>query len=226
MKRRFCLLAVFCWSCALNAQPGSSTRRASITGGGGHGKCTIEVEVDGTAEVEVSGETARLRTLYGQPSIWRRFQCNEPMPRNPVDFRFRGIDGRGRVELIRDPRDGGRAVVRIEDRKGGREGYTFDLEWRGGGGGGGWQPGRPGGGGLPPDRAIRICQDAVVDRLNRDGYRDVQFDRTYPDDSPGRNDWVIGTASARRDRRGERFSFSCSVDFRSARVRSADVRRR
>ena len=28
---------------------------------------------------------------------------------------------------------GGRgvAVVRIEDQKGGREGYTFDLEWRG-----------------------------------------------------------------------------------------------
>jgi hypothetical protein len=227
MRSWCCFLAVLLWSCTLNAQPGGSTRRANITGGGGSGKCTIEVEVDGTAEVEVSGDTARLRTLYGQPANWRRFQCNEPMPRNPVDFRFRGIDGRGRVELIRDPRDGGRAVVRIEDRKGGREGYTFDLEWRGGGGGGGgWGPERPGAGRFPAERAIRICQDGVVDRLNRDGYRDVQFERTYPDDNPGRDDWVLGTASARRDRRGERFSFSCFVDFRSGRVRSVDVRRR
>jgi len=62
------------------------------------------------------------------------------MPVNPVDFRFRGIDGRGSQELIRDPRNGGTAVVRIEDREGGAQGYTFDLEWGGGGyPGGGYQ---------------------------------------------------------------------------------------
>jgi hypothetical protein len=43
------------------------------------------------------------------------------------------VDGRGNVQLLRDPNNsGGTAVVRIEDSKGGREGYTFDLEWRGG----------------------------------------------------------------------------------------------
>src|SRR3954451_2428835 len=125
-------------------------RRANITGGGGDsGKCTIEVEVDDVAEVEVFGEQGFIRTLSGAPSNWRRFQCNFPMPRNPIDFRFRGIDGRGNVQLIRDPRNnGGRAVVRIEDRRGGREGYTFDLEWRGSGGfggppNGGYSDGRP-----------------------------------------------------------------------------------
>jgi hypothetical protein len=58
------------------------------------------------------------------------------MPTRPYDFRFRGVDGRGRQDLVRDPGNGGVAVVRIEDRKGGREGYTFDIMWRGGSDGG------------------------------------------------------------------------------------------
>src|SRR5580658_3245222 len=82
------------------------TRRATITGGGGgSGKCTIEVDVDGAAEVEVSGENGLLRTLSGRTAVWRRFQCNVAMPRNPGDFRFAGVDGRGSVRLLRDPRN-------------------------------------------------------------------------------------------------------------------------
>jgi hypothetical protein len=55
------------------------------------------------------------------------------LPTNPNDFRFRGIDGRGRQELSREPRHNrGAALIRIDDPKGGVEGYTFDLEWRGG----------------------------------------------------------------------------------------------
>lgn len=114
----------------------NSTMRASFTGGGGdRGKCTIEVLVDDVAEIEVSGDTARLHTLAGRPAQFRRFVCNGPMPRNPGEFRFRGVDGRGRQTLVRDPGDGrGLAVIRIEDPDGGAEGYTFDLEWRGVGG--------------------------------------------------------------------------------------------
>ncbi len=131
---------------AVFGQPGGPAvpRRADIRGGGGHGKCTIEVVVDGAAEVEIRGENAVLRTLHGTPAFWRRFVCNEPMPLRPADFRFRGIDGRGRQDLVRDPSRGGVAVVRIEDPRGGQEGYTFDLEWNGGsgpGGGGGFGPG-------------------------------------------------------------------------------------
>lgn len=108
--------------------------RASITGGGGDGKCTIEVNVDGVAMVEVFQDQGRLITESGQPAEWRRMQCNQRMPANPYDFRFRGIDGRGNVSLVRDPaQNRGVALIRIEDRQGGREGYTFDLEWRGGG---------------------------------------------------------------------------------------------
>ncbi len=107
--------------------------RAAISGrGGDSGKCTIEVVVDDAADVEVRQDVGRIHTLSGQRARWVRFQCNQPMPLQPAEFRFRGIDGRGRVELVRDPRSNrGVAVVRIHDPKGGREGYTFDLEWRG-----------------------------------------------------------------------------------------------
>ena len=120
-------------------------RAADIRGGGGgDGKCTIEVEVDDVAEVEIIGRNATIRTLNGGPATFRRFVCNQEMPLRPNDFRFKGIDGRGRQDLVRGADNGGRAIIRIEDSKGGSEGYTFDIFWRGGGGGSG---GFNGGGG-------------------------------------------------------------------------------
>jgi len=108
------------------------SRRANITGNAVDGKCTIEVSVDGSAEVEIRGNKGRMRNLSGRTPVWRRFDCNGRLPANPNDFRFRGIDGRGTVQLIRDPRTNrGRIVFRIDDPQGGPEGYTVDLEWRG-----------------------------------------------------------------------------------------------
>ena len=109
----------------------SSQRQATIVGGGRGdvGKCTIEVVVDDVAQVEVRGTMATLRTLTGQAAQWRRFECTSPMPPNPPGLRFSGVDGRGRQELVRDPRNGGAIVVQIEDKQGGSEGYTFDLHW-------------------------------------------------------------------------------------------------
>src|SRR4029453_12124979 len=85
------------------------SRQAVMTGGGSpdRGKCTIEVVVDGTAQVEIRGSTATLRDLNGRQPQWRRFECTGVMPPNPVNFRFHGVDGRGRQDLIRDPRKGG-----------------------------------------------------------------------------------------------------------------------
>jgi hypothetical protein len=107
------------------------SRRAVITGDGSpdRGKCTIEVRVDGAAQVEIRGNTATLRDMNGRQPQWRRFECTGAMPPNPANFRFQGIDGRGRQTLIQDPRNGGAAVVQIEDRQGGAEGYTFDIMW-------------------------------------------------------------------------------------------------
>ncbi len=209
-------------------------RRANFTGGGGpgEGKCTVEVMVDGAAEVEIRGDRALLRNVFGQPPQWRRFECSSPLPPNPGNFRFQGVDGRGSQKLVGDPRRGGPAVVRIDDPDNGSEGYTFDIFWGGPGGGGfgpppGPPPGRPG---PPPgyrgrfsvDDAVRVCPDSIRaqahDRLR--GAR-IDFRRTNIDDRPGRNDWVVGTFESRRDI----FSFSCSVDFQSGRVRSADFQR-
>src|SRR5215471_15954304 len=118
----------------MNAQ--TMQRRASITNraSGDREKCTIEVVVDGAAEVEIRGDNATLRNLSGQQPQWRRFECSAPMPANPANFRFAGVDGRGRQQLVRDPRGGGPAVIRIEDPDSGDEGYTFDVTWGGGGG--------------------------------------------------------------------------------------------
>ena len=76
------------------------------------------------------------------------------------------------------------------------------------------------------ERAISVCQDAVTSKLERDGYRNIRFERVVPDNNPGRDDWVIGSVEGRRRDYRDSFSFSCSVDFSNGRVRSADVRRR
>ncbi len=146
MNLRF-LLAVTALTVISGPLSAQEQRRAVMRGGGGNqGKCTIEVVVDGAAEVEIRGDSAFLRTSAGQPAQWRRFECSAPMPANPPGFRFSGVDGRGRQELIRDPRNGGPAVVRIEDPQGGSEGYTFDVTWEFQPSGSRWggRPGSPG----------------------------------------------------------------------------------
>jgi hypothetical protein len=214
-------------------------RQATMVGGGSpdRGKCTIEVVVDSVAQVEIRGTSATLRTMSGQPAQWRRFECNGAMPVNPANFRFSGVDGRGRQELIRDPRNGGVAVVQIEDKNGGAEGYTFDLFWdaRGSNAGGGYRDGnqyrpnyrdseyyRRNNRGFGVDDAIRVCQQAVLtEATRRFRTNDIRFDRTSIDDNPGRNDWVTGTLDIRRGPREERYGFSCSVNFDNGNVRSA-----
>ncbi len=113
-----------------SGQQVTDSRTAEIRGGGREGKCTIEVDVDDIAEVDIAGNRAQIRTFAGGPARIVRFVCNQAMPGIPYDFRFQGIDGRGRQTLLREP-GRGPAVVRIDDPKGGREGYTFDIFWRG-----------------------------------------------------------------------------------------------
>ncbi len=210
---------------SLCAQVEVSERRASLRGGGNpeEGKCTIEVVVDGAAEVEIRGDIAVLRTLNGQPAQWRRFECNGFLPRNPVNFRFIGIDGRGRQELVREPRDGGFAIVRIEDSKGGAEGYTFDITWNG-------RMGPPPGAyrerrAISADEAIRACVDTIRHQgVERFHVPVVDFHNARLDDNPGRNDWVIGELEVHPGGRpAEVHRFSCSVDLTTGELRSAQI---
>jgi len=59
------------------------SRRANITGNAVDGKCTIEVSVDGSAEVEIRGKKGRMRNLSGRTPVWRRFDCNGRLPGMP-----------------------------------------------------------------------------------------------------------------------------------------------
>ena len=139
------LFAVSAWGQSFNA---------NITGGGGNGKCTFEVRVDGVANVQIRGNQGFLQTKSGMPAQWVRLKCNQPLPRNPNNFRFQGIDGRGRQYMLKNPaQNNGVAVIRIEDNRGGMEGYTGDILWNGGNNNGGnwnggwWNDNWNGGGG-------------------------------------------------------------------------------
>ena len=194
----------------------------------GRGRCPAVVMVDGAAEIDIRGDTAFLRDLSGAPAQWRRFDCTGPVPSNPVNFRFDGVDGRGRQTLIRDPRDGRGVVVRIEDPQGGAGEYKFDIAWdaragddfgRGDGRGDRYR-------GMPrrfsADDAVRACQDAVTQQAS-DRFRtsNLAFRRIGLDND--RRDLVTGMFEVRRGDRDERFQFSCSVDFEASRIRSVQI---
>ena len=203
-----------------------TSRQATIIGGHGNGKCVVQVSVDGSAEVEIWGASADLRTISGLEAAWRGFQCTAAMPQLPVDLRLVTVSGRGNVYMLRDPRsNGGRAIVRIDDRQGGRANYTFELQW---GRMGGPMPPPPGAPwpGFNVNRTIQACRDGVTARMNHLGFPVVSFGTVSPSNNPGPNNWVTGTVTGRRPLGSTFFSFSCSVDFSSGRVRSVDVQRR
>jgi hypothetical protein len=135
------------------------------------------------------------------------------------------VDGRGRQTLIRDPRGNrGVAVVRLEDPQGGREGYTFDIEWTGfGSGRGGFgRGGRNNLNSIGDERAVDLCRDEARLRAERDyGYTRIFFGQIGMES----NDRVVGSFQASRGSPDE-FRFSCSVNFTSGVVRLADLRRR
>ena len=199
-------------------------RRATMMGGGDRdrGKCTVEVLVDGRAEVDIRGDTATLRDLGGAAPQWRRFECSGPMPNNPAEFRFAGVNGRGSQRLVRDPNSGGTAVVQIEDPENGAGVYTFDIIW--GGAGSAYQGDRGDRRRFSPDDAVRSCQDAVRQQaVERFHVPDVSFRRLEANDNPAQRDSVKGVFDLRRDGRDEAFRFSCSVDFDNGRVFNAQI---
>ena len=191
-------------------------RRATLSGSGvsgGQGKCTVEVLVDGTTDVEIRGDRGVLRNVAGAAPQWRRFECTSPVPYNPTDFRFAGVDGRGTQQLARDPRTDGIAVVRITDPQGGSQGYTFELNWSGGStyssqngndsifanSGNSGRTGQR----ISTDEAIRVCQDAVrQDAGQRFGTAAIEFQKTTLEDNRGPRDIVAGTFVTREGSNG------------------------
>ena len=239
---------------SLQAQVPEQIRQATISGSRGtSGKCTIEVRVDMSAEVDVYGNSGRLRTMTGQPATWARMDCTDPLPYNMSDFRFRGIDGRGQVKLVQDPRNNnGMAVIRIDDPKSGSEGYTFDIEWSGASGGtptqgfqtdvnnpatrmnnpagtpGGYFPGRRSNRAISAERAIDLCRTEVRTRAERDyNIRNIDITAAAVDGTAGRSDWITGNFSDRTGnfRRAGGYRFNCAVDYNSGQVRNIEILR-
>lgn len=232
MYRRsvFTIVAVAALAALAGAQPEQEMRmRANIAGGGGpdRGSCRVEVLVDSTARVEIRGREGILRRAGpgGQLPEWRRFECTGEMPPNMGEFRFAGVRGRGGMRLVQDPRNGGVAVVEINDPQGGADVYAFNLTWDRG------YPVTQGPRGeerrdrrqFTMDDAIRGCQDAVRQQAaQRFESRDIEFRRIRTEDNPGRRDMVRGIFDVhRRDGRSDPFRFSCSVNFDSGRVFNA-----
>ncbi len=251
MNKSIRLLTLSAIALFAQAQAPDQVRRATLGGSSGtSGKCTIEVRVDLSAEVDIYGEYGRLRTIGGQSATWTRFQCSSALPASMSDFRFRGIDGRGSVRLAQDPRgNNSTAVIRIDDTKDGTEGYTFDIEWSGASGevpsggfpstaswpnssasgnrtrsssGGSWNRN------MSTESAIDLCRTEVRARGERDyGFVNLDITSAAADTSQGRRNWITGTFSegSSTARRPAGYRFSCEVDYNSRQVRTVEILR-
>jgi len=202
-------------------------QRARITGGGSPegGRCVAEVVVDGAAEMQIQGESANLRNLSGAEPQWRRFECTSPMPAN-ADVRV-NINGRGRAQLVSSPRNGGPAVVRIEDSQGGAEVYQLEFQWTGGYGSNNAYNGNGGNygadrrfGRVPFEQAVENCRQSIrQEARSRFGTDDVEFRQIDVDNNAGNRDLVVGTVGIRR----EAYPFSCTMNLNNGRVRQARI---
>ncbi len=71
------------------------------------GRCVLRVRVDDEIDVELRGNSVLLRTITGRPGKDEGSECSQPLPAGGfTKFNFRGIDGRGEVRLVQEPRLG------------------------------------------------------------------------------------------------------------------------
>jgi len=214
----------------------SQSIHAQVSGGSGRGKCTFEVVVNGVAEVQIRGDQGRLRTLSGNPAQWRRLDCNQPLPLNPGNFRFSGVDGHGQQSLGQNPNsNNGVAVIRIDNRnRGNNEGYTGTITWNGGrNNSGNWSDSSNSNwsnsgnanrnGGVESSAAGQACQDIITVRIRRD-HQNVTSLRTLPNTisfSQQSNNLtnVQGEGQYQTDDgNSSRFSFDCVYDERNRQI--------
>ncbi len=87
--------------------------------------------VDGTSTVRIKGRRVDVQTYSGLPVQRQKYDFTDALPRTAINVQLVVIDGRDRVRLIEAPRSNNdyAAVVRIDDRSGGRDFYSFELRW-------------------------------------------------------------------------------------------------
>src|ERR1700721_2397239 len=98
-----CCIAVFRCLRLRSTHPEAGNRYTRPRRAAPGGKCTIEVILNGSAEIDILGPTGNLRSLTGEPLGWRRFECTAVLPPNPDGFQIHLTSGRGRLELLRHP---------------------------------------------------------------------------------------------------------------------------
>jgi len=96
------------------------------------GQVEIEVEVDGTVDIYVSGETVRWEVQSGQPVGRQSIKFSAALPSSEVgSWSLSKLAGRGRATLAERPsaQNGYTARIRVEDPRGGSDLYRLRLEW-------------------------------------------------------------------------------------------------
>jgi hypothetical protein len=88
-------------------------------------------EVDGTCFIRIRGRQVQSQAQSGLPVQNQQFEFTDPLPNAPVQVVLAEVQGRGRVNLVQQPRPENNytAVVRIDDSKGGSSSYGFVLRW-------------------------------------------------------------------------------------------------
>lgn len=88
--------------------------------------------VDGVAEVIISGASASVRNLNGEPPRDVKSSFSAQLPRAPISVKLLSTTGRGTIVISQEPTasNGYTTIVRLDDSaKGGQQRYEFTLRW-------------------------------------------------------------------------------------------------
>lgn len=88
--------------------------------------------VDGVDEIIISGASASVRHLNGNPPREVRASFSAPLPRAPLEVKVIWTSGRGAIDLVQQPSaaNGYTTIIRLDDsRAGGDKRYEFTLRW-------------------------------------------------------------------------------------------------
>lgn len=154
--------------------------------------------VDGTSSVSIKGRRVNVETSSGLPVQRQRYEFTDALPRTATNVQLVVFDGRGRVRLSEAPRSNNdfTAVVRIDDRSGGRDFYSFELRWNDRDyrdNGGGWSGNSPRNsdyvtwsGRVDGESIIRFRSDQVFDQtVNGQGVNGERYRFSAPMPSSG-----------------------------------------
>ncbi|HEX9005112.1 MAG TPA: hypothetical protein VGB07_34700 [Blastocatellia bacterium] len=158
--------------------------------------------VDGTSTVRIRGRQVNVQTRAGLPVQRQQYNFSDPLPRAAVDVQLVVLEGRDGVRLIEEPRENNdfTAVVRIDDRSGGRDLYRFELRWNDRNwqdNGGGWS-----GGAMPRN------SEYVTWRGRVDGETVIRF----------RNNQALSQTVSGQGAFNERFQFTAPLPSRPVNV--------